>query len=73
MTIPRCCILYNWFFRYECGLARRFWDTEAEKNYTERWMTCNWNTTWTLHDSLDECIWVQCLNPPMVRLHIGEF
>ena len=56
--------------RYECGLARRFYDTEAEQHYDERWMTCNWNTTWTRHDSLDECVWVQCLNPPHVRLVI---
>ena len=55
------------YIRYECGLARRFYDIEAEEHYDERWMTCNWNTTWTKHDSLDECVWVQCLNPPAVR------
>ena len=27
-------------------------------------MTCNWNKTWTQHDTLDECIWTQCLYPP---------
>ena len=51
--------------RYECGLARRFYDPDAEQFYDERWMTCNWNQTWTLVDYLDECIWTQCLNPPV--------
>ena len=27
-------------------------------------MTCNWNSTWTLYDSLDTCEWVACINPP---------
>ena len=27
-------------------------------------MECNWNKTWTRHDSLDECKWVACLYPP---------
>ena len=55
---------YGSQLRYECGLARKFYDPEYERNYTERWMTCNWNKTWTLYDSLDECIWVQYLYPP---------
>ena len=50
--------------RYECGLGRRFFDTEIEEHYDERWMTCNWNTTWTKYESLDECVWIQCINPP---------
>ena len=27
-------------------------------------MTCNWNSSWTLYDSLDTCEWVACLYPP---------
>ena len=50
--------------RYQCGLARRFWDPELEEEYDERRMRCNWNNTWTQHDSLDACIWTQCLYPP---------
>ena len=50
--------------RYECGIARKFLDPETGDTYDERWMTCNWNKTWTLVDSLDDCIWVQCLYPP---------
>ena len=50
--------------RYECGLARMFYDTENEEHYQERWMQCNWNQTWTLTDQLDDCVWVQCLYPP---------
>ena len=30
----------------------------------ERYLQCNWNKTWTQYDSLDECVWVQCLYPP---------
>ena len=55
---------YGSQLRYECGLARRFYDPETEDFYDERWMTCNWNQTWTKVDYLDECIWTQCLNPP---------
>ena len=55
---------YGSQLRYECGLARMFYDTEAEDTYVERWMTCNWNKTWTRHDTIDECMWVQCLYPP---------
>ena len=50
--------------RYECGLARMFYDSENEEHYQERWMQCNWNQTWTLTDQLDDCVWVQCLYPP---------
>ena len=56
----------SYTIRYECGLARKFYDTEAELHYDERWMTCNWNNTWTKFESLDECVWVQCLYPPEV-------
>ena len=52
---------------YECGLARRFEDPETSELYSERWMTCNWNKTWTPVDSLDECTWIQCINPPQVH------
>ena len=55
---------YGSQLRYECGLARMFYDRENEEHYQERWMQCNWNQTWTLTDQLDECIWVQCLYPP---------
>ena len=55
---------YGSRLRYECGLARKFWDVEAELHYDERWMQCNWNTSWTLTDTLDECVWVACLDPP---------
>ena len=50
--------------RYECGLARRFLDEESTEHYDERVMTCAWNTTWTPLDTLDPCVWVQCLYPP---------
>ena len=50
--------------RYECGLARKFLDPETNDHYDERWMQCNWNNSWTLYDSLDDCVWVQCLYPP---------
>ena len=55
---------YGSQLRYECGLARMFYDTENEEHYQERWMQCNWNKTWTLTDQLDDCVWVQCLYPP---------
>ena len=55
---------YGSQLRYECGLARMFYDTENEEHYQERWMQCNWNQTWTLTDQLDDCVWVQCLYPP---------
>ena len=59
---------YGSRLRYECGAARMFYDIEAYEGedpyYTERWMTCNWNNSWTLTDTLDECRWVQCLYPP---------
>ena len=31
-------------------------------------MECNWNQTWTRTDTLDSCVWVQCLYPPDVSL-----
>ena len=55
---------------YECGLARRFQDAETSELYPERWMTCNWNKTWTPVDMLDECVWIQCINPPMVTSYL---
>ena len=27
-------------------------------------MQCNWNKTWTPVDSLDACVWTQCIRPP---------
>ena len=55
---------YGSRLRYECGLARRFWDPEDEELYDERTIQCNWNNTWSRHDYLDECVWTQCLYPP---------
>ena len=55
---------YGSRLRYECGLARKFYDEESEDFYDERWMQCNWNQTWTQHDTLDDCVWTQCLYPP---------
>ena len=55
---------YGSRLRYECGLARKFLDPETNDHYDERWMQCNWNNSWTLYDSLDDCVWVQCLYPP---------
>lgn len=63
---------------YECGLARMFEDPELEDNdadklYTQRWMQCNWNNTWSPVDSLDQCKWVACINPPQVRIQNRTF
>ena len=55
---------YGSKLRYECGLARMFLDPEYEETYTETWMQCNWNNSWTPVDTLDDCIWVACLYPP---------
>lgn len=55
---------YGTQLRYECGLARKFYNEELNTTYDERYMTCNFNKTWTVHNSLDPCIWVQCLYPP---------
>ena len=56
---------YGTQLRYECGLARKFHDEIYDETYDERRMTCNWNNSWSEHDSLDPCIWVQCLYPPL--------
>ena len=37
-----------------------------------RWMECNWNQTWTRTDTLDSCVWVQCLYPPDVSTHLQK-
>ena len=55
---------YGSRLRYECGLARRFYDPEVEELYDVRTIQCNWNNTWSRHDYLDECVWTQCLYPP---------
>ena len=55
---------YGSRLRYQCGLARRFLDPETGRHYDDRWMTCNWNSSWTLTDTLDTCEWVACINPP---------
>ena len=49
---------------YECGLARRFLDSESDLLYDKRSMTCNWNKTWTPSPELDSCEWVACIHPP---------
>ena len=48
---------YGSRLRYECGEARMFYNPEVSANgtYEERMMQCNWNTSWTLEDSLDPC------------------
>ena len=28
-------------------------------------MNCNWNKTWSNIHTLDECVWVACLKPPI--------
>ena len=56
---------YGTELRYECGKARKFFSEEQNETYTERHMTCNWNTSWSPHSSLDPCVWVQCLHPPL--------
>ena len=53
---------YGHRVRYECGLARRFLDEELEETYSERWLTCNWNTSWTEFSTLDACVWVQVIH-----------
>ena len=59
------------FSRYECGKARKFKDSVSEEIYDNRTMQCNWNQTWTMYDSIDECVWVQCLYPPKVIDYIA--
>ena len=59
---------YGSRLRYECGPARQFFDEFTQELYTDRWMECNWNQTWTRTDVLDTCNWIQCLNPPEVGL-----
>ena len=55
---------YGSVLRFQCGLARQFYEPELEEFYQERNMTCNWNMTWTPRDYLDSCVWTQCLHPP---------
>ena len=58
---------YGSRLRYQCGKGRKFLDEDTKELYDERWLECNWNKTWTRTDSLDTCVWVQCLYPPEVR------
>ena len=55
---------YGSVLTYQCGLARQFLEPELGELYQERNMTCNWNTSWTTRDYLDQCVWTQCLYPP---------
>jgi hypothetical protein len=55
---------YGSRLRYQCGPARLFKDDFTGELYAERWMQCNWNETWTRTDTLDECVWIECLHPP---------
>lgn len=32
-------------------------------------MKCNWNKTWNNFVTLDECVWVACLKPPLPPAH----
>ena len=41
---------YGSRLRYECGLARMFWDPEEEVLYQDRMLQCNWNQSWTRWD-----------------------
>ena len=52
---------YGAVLTYQCGLARQFLEPELGELYQERNMTCNWNTSWTTRDYLDQCVWTQCL------------
>ena len=61
---------YGSRLRYECGPARKFLDDFTQVHYEDRWMTCNWNKTWTRSDTLDRCDWVQCLHPPQVSWNL---
>ena len=38
-------------------MARKFYNPELGGNgtYEERMMQCNWNTSWTVEDTLDPC------------------
>ncbi len=42
-----------------------------QDTYPNRTIYCNWNQTWTLHNTLDECVWVACLYPPTVSVTSG--
>ena len=55
---------YGTRLRYECGLARLFYNEIFNETYKERNLTCNWNRSWTETDHLDPCVWIQCLYPP---------
>ena len=55
---------YGTKLKYECGLARLFYNKSLNETYKERNLTCNWNTSWTKFNQLDPCVWVQCLYPP---------
>ena len=50
-------------YRYKCGPSRLF-NSKDGVLYEEKTMTCDWSTNWLPDNKLDECIWVECLNPP---------
>jgi hypothetical protein len=50
-------------------MARKFESPETNDVYEERWIHCNWNKSWTPVDTLDSCVWVQCINPPQVKTY----
>ena len=61
--------------RYECGLGRQFKvpvdetlrpQDQVLQTYQSRELYCNWNRSWTPVNEIDECVWVQCINPPQV-------
>ena len=47
---------YGSRLRYECGLARMFWDPEEEILYQDRMLQCNWNQSWTRWDRCTDSI-----------------
>ena len=54
---------YGSRLRYECGLARMFWDPEEEILYQDRMLQCNWNQSWTRWDR-----WTDSSNSNVVRI-----
>ena len=34
--------------------------------YSDRTIICNWNRTWTPFETIDECVWTACIDPPQV-------
>ena len=58
---------YGSVLRYQCGLARRFYDPELDSLYDERFMTCNWNKTWTGTETEEDQTKCRFLNMIFIR------